>query len=73
MACLWLRAGSHLNGWTVEEAIHEMKAFHYKEFLHPNMKWYVRKFPERLAKSPVLAAFRRMPKNSVQVLLPSTK
>jgi len=31
-----------------------MRAFHYKEFMHPNMKWYVRKFPERLAKSPVL-------------------
>jgi len=61
------------DGWTAEETIYEMKAFHYKEFLHPNMKWYVRKFPERLAKSPVLAAYRQTPKNSEQVLLPSAK
>ena len=27
------------DGWTAEEAVHEMRAFHYKEFLHPNMKW----------------------------------
>jgi tyrosine-protein phosphatase SIW14 len=54
------------DGWTAEEAIHEMRAFHYKEFLHPNMKWYVRKFPERLAKSPVLAAYRQKPKNNEQ-------
>jgi hypothetical protein len=26
-------------GWTAEEAVHEMRAFHYQEFLHPNMKW----------------------------------
>ena len=50
------------DGWTAEEAVHEMRAFHYKEFMHPNMKWYVRKFPERLAKSPVLAPYREMPK-----------
>ena len=54
------------DGWTAEEAIHEMKAFHYKEFLHPNMKWYVRGFPERLAKSPVLAAYRQMAQKSEQ-------
>jgi protein tyrosine/serine phosphatase len=50
------------DGWTAEEAVHEMRAFHYKEFMHPNMKWYVRKFPERLAKSPVLAPYREMAK-----------
>jgi protein tyrosine/serine phosphatase len=44
------------DGWTPEEAIHEMWAFHSKDFLHPNMKWYVRGFPKRLAKSPELAA-----------------
>jgi protein tyrosine/serine phosphatase len=27
------------DGWTAEEAVHEMRAFHYKEFMHPNMKW----------------------------------
>ena len=48
------------DGWTAEQAIREMKAYHYKEFLHPNMKYYVRKFPERLAKSPTLEKFRGM-------------
>jgi protein tyrosine/serine phosphatase len=52
------------DGWTAEEAVREMRAFHYKEFMHPNMKWYVRKFPERLAKSPVLASHREMPKRT---------
>jgi protein tyrosine/serine phosphatase len=52
------------DGWAPEEAIREMKAYHYKEILHPNMKWYVRKFPERLAKSPALAAYRQTPKNN---------
>jgi tyrosine-protein phosphatase SIW14 len=54
------------DGWTPEEAIHEMRAFHYKEILHPNMKWYVQKFPERLAESPALAAYRQIPKNNEQ-------
>jgi hypothetical protein len=54
-------------GRTAEEAVHEMRAFHYKEFLHPNRKWYVRKFPERLAKSPVLAPYRETPKREEQV------
>jgi len=48
------------DGWTAEQAIHEMKAYHYKEFLHPNMKYYVREFPERLAKSPALEKYRGM-------------
>jgi protein tyrosine/serine phosphatase len=56
------------DGWTADEAVHEMRAFHYKEFLHPNMKWYVRKFPERLAKSPVLALYRQTPKREEQAL-----
>jgi len=54
------------DGWTPEEAIYEMKAFHYKEFLHPNMKWYVRGFPKRLAKSPELAGYRQMAKKNEQ-------
>lgn len=61
------------NGWAPEEAIREMKAFHYKEFLHPNMQWYVRKFPERLAKSPALAAYRQMPKRDQPVPTPIPK
>ena len=55
------------DGWTAEEAVQEMRAFHYKEFLHPNMKWYVRKFPKRLAKSPVLAPYRETPEREQQV------
>jgi protein tyrosine/serine phosphatase len=58
------------DGWTAEEAIHEMRVFHYKEFLHPNMKWYVRKFPERLAKSPALAAYRQVPRRDETVSAP---
>ena len=49
------------DGWTPEQAIDEMRAFHYLEFWHPNMKRYVRHFPERLARSPLLAAFRQGP------------
>jgi protein tyrosine phosphatase (PTP) superfamily phosphohydrolase (DUF442 family) len=49
------------DGWTPEQAIHEMRAFHYNEILHPNMKWYVRKFPKHLATSPVLAPYRHAP------------
>ena len=54
------------DGWTAEQAIREMKAYHYKEFLHPNMKYYVRGFPERLAKSAALAKYRDMRKESGQ-------
>ena len=54
------------DGWTPEQAIREMQAYHYKEFLHPNMKFYVGKFPERLAKSPALEAFRHMPGSDKQ-------
>jgi protein-tyrosine phosphatase len=48
-------------GWTPEQAIQEMRNFHYLEFWHPNMKRYVRRFPERLRQSPELAAFRQAP------------
>ena len=51
------------DGWTPEQAIEEMRAFHYLEFWHPNMKSYVQHFPERLAHSPQLAAFRQTPPN----------
>jgi len=49
------------DGWTPQQAIDEMRAFHYLEFWHPNMKRYVQHFPERLAHSPQLAAFRQTP------------
>ena len=50
------------DGWTADEAIHEMRAYRYNVLIHPNMKWYIRKFPKRLAKSPALAAYRQPPK-----------
>jgi protein-tyrosine phosphatase len=48
------------DAWTPEQAIQEMRAFHYLEFWHRNMKHWVEHFPERLAQSPVLAPFRQM-------------
>jgi tyrosine-protein phosphatase SIW14 len=49
------------DGWTPEQAIHEMRAFRYLEFWHPNMKHYIQHFPERFAHSSQLAPFRQMP------------
>jgi hypothetical protein len=51
------------DGWPAEQAIQEMRAFHYEQFWHPNMKAYIKHFPERLANSPELASFRRTPPN----------
>lgn len=48
------------DGWTAEQAVDEMREFHYLEFWHPGMKRYVEEFPERLARSPRLANFRRI-------------
>ena len=45
--------------WTPEQAIQEMRMFHYLEFWHPNMKIYVEHFPDRLAHSHQLAPFRQ--------------
>ncbi len=64
----WLggdRSGTYLaayritfEGWTPEQALDEMRAFHYHEFWHPAMSAYVRDFPARLARSSELAPFR---------------
>lgn len=45
--------------WTPDQAIQEMRLFHYLEFWHPSMKTYVQRFPDRLAHSPQLASFRQ--------------
>jgi len=45
-------------GWSPEQAIQEMRAFHYLHFWHPNMGRWVQAFPARLAHSPELAPFR---------------
>lgn len=47
-------------GWTAEQAVDEMREFHYLEFWHPGMRRYVKEFPERLAHSPQLAPFRNL-------------
>ena len=47
-------------GWTPGQAVDEMREFHYLEFWHPGMKRYVEEFPERLARSPQLAAYRNL-------------
>src|SRR5262249_13549797 len=47
------------DGWKPEQALEEMEAFHFKGFWHPAMKNFIRQFPERLARSPALAKFRR--------------
>jgi len=47
-------------GWTPEQALREMYAFHFKGFRHPAMKTYIRGFPDRLEHSPTLALFRKI-------------
>lgn len=48
------------DGWSPQQAIEEMRAFHYLQFWHPNMARWVKRFPDRLARSPKLASFRRI-------------
>jgi protein tyrosine/serine phosphatase len=48
------------DGWTPDQAIHEMHMYHFKSHWHPAMEKYVRKFPERLATSPTLAPYRHV-------------
>jgi len=47
-------------GWSPQQAIEEMRAFHYRHLWHPNMARWVKRFPEHLAESPQLASFRQM-------------
>jgi protein tyrosine/serine phosphatase len=47
-------------GWSPQQAIQEMSAFHYLHFLHPNMARWVKRFPDHLAHSPELAPFRQI-------------
>jgi tyrosine-protein phosphatase SIW14 len=46
------------DGWTADQAIREMRQFHFNAFWHPNMTRYVRNFPARLARTPSLESFR---------------
>jgi tyrosine-protein phosphatase SIW14 len=45
-------------GWSPQQAIEEMRSFHYLHFWHPNMARWVERFPDHLAESPQLASFR---------------
>ena len=56
------------DGWTSEQALQEMRAFHFNEFWHPNMRTWVEKFPERLMRSPDLASYRNMKKRDERVI-----
>jgi tyrosine-protein phosphatase SIW14 len=47
-------------GWSPQQAIEEMRAYHYLQFWHPNMGRWVERFPDRLAQSPELATFRQV-------------
>jgi predicted protein tyrosine phosphatase len=49
------------DGWSPQQAVQEMRSFHYLHFWHPNMARWVKAFPDRLAQSPKLASFRRIP------------
>jgi len=49
------------DGWTAQQAVEEMREFHYLQFWHPSMKRWVEQFPEHLAQSAELASFRKTP------------
>lgn len=40
--------------WTAEQAVKEMKSFHYDSRMLPNLERYVRAYPEKLAADPEL-------------------
>jgi tyrosine-protein phosphatase SIW14 len=46
------------DGWAAEQAIDEMKAFHFAYLLYPNMVSYVRAFPRALKELPLFAFLR---------------
>lgn len=48
-------------GWSPEQAIQEMREFHYRHLFHPHMARWVNQFPDHLAHSPQLSPFRQMP------------
>src|SRR5262249_28263698 len=54
------------DGWTPEQALDEMYAFHFKGFWHPAMKAYIRDFPARLQRSEVLASFRLLSRRNTR-------
>jgi protein tyrosine/serine phosphatase len=59
------------DGWTTDHAVQEMRAFHFKEHWHENMKRYVEDFPQRLARSSELAPYRQMASTKPQQSSPT--
>jgi len=47
------------DGWATEQALDEMKEFHFAYLLYPNMVSYVRSFPRALKELPLFAFLRR--------------
>ena len=45
-----------IDHWTTDQAIDEMKAFHYRQFFLPHLQTYVEAFPARLTSEPALVA-----------------
>lgn len=41
-------------GWTVDDAVREMKAYHFHGFWFPHLARYVRKFPQQIESDPAL-------------------
>jgi len=50
-----------IDGWSTDQAIGEMKAFHYRYLLHPHLQSYVESFPSLIAAEPTLQAVSILP------------
>ena len=50
-----------IDGWSTDEAIDEMKAFHSRYLLHPHLQSYVESFPSLIAAEPTLQAVSIIP------------
>ena len=44
--------------WDADQAVTEMKEFHYASFLLPHLAGFVREYPSQLASDPTLRAFK---------------
>jgi len=58
--------------WTPEQAIGEMKEFHYHSWIYPHLARYVRAFPATLAADPSLAITVLRPRPSPAAAQPSS-
>jgi protein tyrosine/serine phosphatase len=46
-----------LDRWTTDQAVDEMKAFHYRTLFLPHLQTYVEKFPAKLESEPAFVQF----------------